>query len=120
MDALIKTANRLRNDLGLDSIKDKNEFMLVRVKNAFGEIPPLVNIEDSLSNPNSETETESSRNPSNETPTNQPDVNSNEATPPVQQNEPSAEPQSPNNQYSSQPPVQNDLNTQEQTTAPVY
>ncbi|PTG06033.1 hypothetical protein BU646_07530 [Staphylococcus chromogenes] len=120
VDALIKTANRLRNDLGLESIKDRNEFMLVRVKNAFGEIPPLVNIEDSLSNPDSETETESSRNPSNEAPTNQPDVNSNEATPPVQQNEPSAEPQSPNNQYSSQPPVQNDLNTQEQTTAPVY
>ncbi|NJH98250.1 LCP family protein [Staphylococcus agnetis] len=63
IDALIKTANRLRSDLGLEPIKDHQQFLIERVKRAFGEIPPLLNIDDHLLNPNTKKNPEESNSP---------------------------------------------------------
>ena len=63
IDALIKTANRLRSDLGLEPIKDHQQFLIERVKRAFGEIPPLLNIDDYLLNPNTKKNAEESNSP---------------------------------------------------------
>lgn len=63
IDALIKTANRLRSDLGLEPIKDHQQFLIERVKRAFGEIPPLLNIDDHLLNPNTKKNAEESNSP---------------------------------------------------------
>ena len=111
VNALIKTANRLRKDLGLQPITDENEFMLVRVKNVFGEIPPLLNIEDSLVNPTSKNNADSSNNQTSEATVEQKNANSNDIETSTQQNDFPVE---------SQPPVQNNSNIQEHNTAPVY
>ncbi|UXU56649.1 LCP family protein [Staphylococcus agnetis] len=63
IDALIKAANRLRSDLGLEPIKDHQQFLIERVKRAFGEIPPLLNIDDHLLNPNTKKNAEESNSP---------------------------------------------------------
>ncbi|NJH78891.1 LCP family protein [Staphylococcus agnetis] len=98
IDALIKTANRLRSDLGLEPIKDHQQFLIERVKRAFGEIPPLLNIDDHLLNPNTKKNAEESNSPQ------QSDVSQNPGsseTPPAQ------------NQQDAQAPVQDQTYTQD-------
>ncbi|NJH86576.1 hypothetical protein BU586_00215 [Staphylococcus agnetis] len=98
IDALIKTANRLRSDLGLEPIKDHQQFLIERVKRAFGEIPPLLNIDDHLLNPNTKKNAEESNSPQ------QSDVSQNPGsseTPPAQ------------NQQDVQAPVQDQTYTQD-------
>ncbi|PCF71296.1 LCP family protein [Staphylococcus delphini] len=48
VDNLIETSNTLRKDLGLAPIKDRNQFLVERVKAYYGEIPPLTYLEESL------------------------------------------------------------------------
>lgn len=48
VDNLIETSNLLRKDLGLAPIKDRNQFLIERVKAYYGEIPPLTFLDDSL------------------------------------------------------------------------
>ncbi|MEJ7541220.1 LCP family protein [Staphylococcus intermedius] len=48
VDNLIDTSNILRKDLGLAPIKDRNQFLVERVKQYYGEIPPLTYLESSL------------------------------------------------------------------------
>ncbi|MBZ8175030.1 LCP family protein [Staphylococcus delphini] len=48
VDNLIETSNTLRKDLGLAPIKDRNQFLVKRVKAYYGEIPPLTYLEESL------------------------------------------------------------------------
>ncbi|EIE3764790.1 LCP family protein [Staphylococcus pseudintermedius] len=48
VDNLIKTSNTLRKDLGLAPFKDRNQFLVERVKAYYGEIPPLTYLEESL------------------------------------------------------------------------
>ncbi|PCF44006.1 LCP family protein [Staphylococcus delphini] len=48
VDNLIETSNTLRKDLGLAPIKDRNHFLVERVKAYYGEIPPLTYLEESL------------------------------------------------------------------------
>ncbi|WP_105995665.1 LCP family protein [Staphylococcus agnetis] len=98
IDALIKTANRLRSDLGLEPIKDHQQFLIERVKRAFGEIPPLLNIDDHLLNPNTKKNAEESNSPQ------QSDVSQNPGsseTPPAQ------------NQQDVQAPVEDQTYTQD-------
>ncbi|WP_289780948.1 LCP family protein [Staphylococcus agnetis] len=98
IDALIKTANRLRSDLGLEPIKDHQQFLIERVKRSFGEIPPLLNIDDHLLNPNTKKNAEESNSPQ------QSDVSQNPGsseTPPAQ------------NQQDVQAPVQDQTYTQD-------
>ncbi|EGQ2787978.1 TPA: LCP family protein [Staphylococcus pseudintermedius] len=45
---LIETSNTLRKDLGLAPFKDRNQFLVERVKAYYGEIPPLTYLEESL------------------------------------------------------------------------
>ncbi|MCQ9301270.1 LCP family protein [Staphylococcus hyicus] len=112
IDALIKTANRLRSDLGLEPIKDHQKFLIERVKRAFGEIPPLLNIDDSLLDPNSKKNTE-------ETP-------SNEQNDTAAQDHVPTDATPPQNQNAGQPAVQDNSNVQDNTnvqdsnTQPVY
>ncbi|EGQ3705064.1 LCP family protein [Staphylococcus pseudintermedius] len=47
-DNLIETSNTLRKDLGLAPFKDRNQFLVERVKAYYGEIPPLTYLEESL------------------------------------------------------------------------
>ncbi|UXR72224.1 LCP family protein [Staphylococcus sp. IVB6238] len=46
-DDLIKTSNLLRKDLGLSSIK-KDDILMYRVIDAYGDVPPLAEIDDFL------------------------------------------------------------------------
>lgn len=48
VDNLIETSNTLRKDLGLAPFKDRNQFLVERVKAYYGEIPPLTYLEESL------------------------------------------------------------------------
>ncbi|HHU6750618.1 TPA: LCP family protein [Staphylococcus pseudintermedius] len=48
VDNLIDTSNTLRKDLDLTPIKDRNQFLVERVKAYYGEIPPLTYLEASL------------------------------------------------------------------------
>ncbi|ARJ51487.1 LCP family protein [Staphylococcus lutrae] len=48
VDSLIETSNLLRKDLGLKPIQNKNDFLTERVKTFYGEIPPLLQINDQL------------------------------------------------------------------------
>ncbi len=48
VDNLIETSNTLRKDLGLAPFKDRNQFLVKRVKAYYGEIPPLTYLEESL------------------------------------------------------------------------
>ncbi|EIS6373516.1 LCP family protein [Staphylococcus pseudintermedius] len=48
VDNLIETSNTLRKDLGLAPFKDRNQFLVERVKAYYGEIPPLTYLEGSL------------------------------------------------------------------------
>ncbi|HGH5504497.1 TPA: LCP family protein [Staphylococcus pseudintermedius] len=48
VDNLIETSNILRKDLGLAPFKDRNQFLVERVKAYYGEIPPLTYLEESL------------------------------------------------------------------------
>ncbi|QHW36540.1 LCP family protein [Staphylococcus ursi] len=48
VDNLIETSNTLRKDLGLAPIKNRNQFLVERVKAYYGEIPPLTYLEESL------------------------------------------------------------------------
>ncbi|EGQ3356507.1 LCP family protein [Staphylococcus pseudintermedius] len=48
VDNLIETSNTLRKDLGLAPFKDRNQFLVERVKAYYGEIPPLTCLEESL------------------------------------------------------------------------
>ncbi|UEX89510.1 LCP family protein [Staphylococcus ratti] len=107
IDALIKTANRLRNDLGLSPIKDRDQFMIERVKKAFGEIPPLLNIEENLVNPSSSNRSESAQ-------------SNNTDVPSDQQNNATNATQTPTNQDSNQAPVENDSTYQDPNATTPY
>ncbi|EJO7208254.1 LCP family protein [Staphylococcus pseudintermedius] len=48
VDNLIETSKTLRKDLGLAPFKDRNQFLVERVKAYYGEIPPLTYLEESL------------------------------------------------------------------------
>ncbi|EHT6212831.1 TPA: LCP family protein [Staphylococcus pseudintermedius] len=48
VDNLIETSNTLRKDLGLAPFKDRNQFLVERMKAYYGEIPPLTYLEESL------------------------------------------------------------------------
>ncbi|EGQ0379793.1 LCP family protein [Staphylococcus pseudintermedius] len=48
VDNLIETSNTLRKDLGLAPFKDRNQFLVERVKAYYGEIRPLTYLEESL------------------------------------------------------------------------
>ncbi|EIT0950249.1 LCP family protein [Staphylococcus pseudintermedius] len=48
VDNLIETSNTLRKDLGLAPFKDRNQFLVERVKAYYGEIPPLTYLEEPL------------------------------------------------------------------------
>ncbi|MDK4143888.1 LCP family protein [Staphylococcus pseudintermedius] len=48
VDNLIETSNTLRKDLGLAPFKDRNQFLVERVKAYYGEITPLTYLEESL------------------------------------------------------------------------
>ncbi|WP_438464556.1 LCP family protein [Staphylococcus pseudintermedius] len=48
VDNLIEMSNTLRKDLGLAPFKDRNQFLVERVKAYYGEIPPLTYLEESL------------------------------------------------------------------------
>ncbi|MDT0835586.1 LCP family protein [Staphylococcus pseudintermedius] len=48
VDNLIETSNTLRKDLGLAPFKDRNQFLVERVKAYYGEIPPFTYLEESL------------------------------------------------------------------------
>lgn len=98
IDALIKTANRLRSDLGLEPIKDHQQFLIERVKRAFGEIPPLLNIDDHLLNPNTKKNAEESNSPQQSN---------------VSQDPESSETQPAQNQQDVQAPVQDQTYTQD-------
>lgn len=98
IDALIKTANRLRSDLGLEPIKDHQQFLIERVKRAFGEIPPLFNIDDHLLNPNTKKNAEGSNSPQQSNVSQDPESSE---TPPAQ------------NQQDVQAPVQDQTYTQD-------
>ncbi|SUK16153.1 LytR family transcriptional regulator [Staphylococcus agnetis] len=98
IDALIKTANRLRSDLGLEPIKDHQQFLIERVKRAFGEIPPLLNIDDHLLNPNTKKNAEESNSPQQSNVSQDPESSE---TPPAQ------------NQQDVQAPVQDQTYTQD-------
>lgn len=98
IDALIKTANRLRSDLGLEPIKDHQQFLIERVKRAFGEIPPLLNIDDHLLNPNTKKNAEESNSPQQSNVSQDPESSE---TPPAQ------------NQQDVQDPVQDQTYTQD-------
>lgn len=98
IDALIKTANRLRSDLGLEPIKDHQQFLIERVKRAFGEIPPLLHIDDHLLNPNTKKNAEESNSPQQSDVSQDP---GSSETPPAQ------------NQQDVQAPVQDQTSSQD-------